>query len=88
MYIDVPEYDGEHFRLLWEDGYFIQSSVENDAIVIKANAQGLISLARHMLELSQESVPSDCHFHLDMYNALEDNSTELIIIKSEESSAE
>ncbi len=82
MYIDVPQYNKDGFKFMWEDGYIIQCSIEGGSTIIKANSQGLISLARHMLELSQETVPPNQHFHLDMYNSLEDNSTELIIVKS------
>lgn len=83
MYIDVPKYGEDGFKFVWDDGYIIQCSIKDGSTIIKANTQGLISLARHMLELSQETVPPNHHFHLDMYNSLEDDSTELIIIKSE-----
>ncbi len=81
MYIDVPKYDENGFKFVWNEGYFIQCSIKDETTIIKANAEGLISLARHLLELSQENVPLKNHFHLDKYNSLEDDSTELIIIK-------
>ncbi len=65
-------------------GYFIRCSIQDDSVIIEANAEGLKSLARHLLELSQESVPEYCHIHLDAYNALEADSTELIIVKKTE----
>lgn len=53
-------------------------------VCIEANKEGLISLARHILELAQEDVPEFEHIHLDEYNSLEDNSAELTIVKRKE----
>ncbi|WP_420330042.1 Imm32 family immunity protein [Parachlamydia acanthamoebae] len=38
-------------------------------------------MANHLLNLAQEKVPTNCHFHLDENNSLEKGSTELIIQK-------
>lgn len=63
----------------WEDGFSIKVSAENSCAVISANREGLISLANHLLTLSQE--PAGGHIHLDSSNSLEDGSAELIIEK-------
>ena len=81
MNIDVPKYTGNGFEFVWDTGYSIRCLIKDESAIIEANAEGLRSLARHLLELSQESVPEYCHFHLDVYNALEDDSSELIIVK-------
>lgn len=81
MDIFVPKYDGESFSFVWEENFSIKCSVDNNSIIIEANKGGLISLARHLLELAQENVPEFEHFHLDEYNSLDDNSAELIIVK-------
>ena len=81
MNIFVPEYDGEKFLFVWEDNFSIKCSIDNKSIVIEADKGGLISLARHLLELSQDTVPEYTHIHLDEYNSLEDNSSELIVVK-------
>lgn len=78
--IDVPEYDNG-LRLKWEDNFSIECSADENAVCIKANREGLISLARHLLELAQDDVPIYTHIHLDEFNSLDDNSTELIITK-------
>ncbi len=62
----------------WIDGFEIAVAVENDAVVISANKEGLLSLANHMKTLAEQD--SD-HFHLDEHNALEDGSMELIVVK-------
>ena len=81
MDIFVPKYDGVRFSFVWEENFSIKCSVDNNSIKIEANKGGLISLARHLLELAQENVPEFEHIHLDEYNSLDDNSAELIIVK-------
>lgn len=64
----------------WEDGFTIATRIENDAIVITANAAGLRSLANHFMALAEEE-STNSHFHLDEYNSLENHSVELIVEK-------
>ena len=68
-----------HVRFTWEDGSEIRTGVENDAIVISGNREGLLSLANHLKVLAEE-VPGS-HIHLDEDNSLERGSVELIIEK-------
>ncbi|HEX2909509.1 MAG TPA: hypothetical protein VH186_01780 [Chloroflexia bacterium] len=78
--LDVPEYSLETgISLDWEEGFTIKSRIENSSIVIEANREGLISLARHLLTLAQIEIPSNSHIHLDEYNSLENESCEIII---------
>ena len=83
--INVPEYKGEGFNFEWEDNFKIVTHIdfEQKTIGIGANSAGLISLARHLLELAQSSVPAGYHFHLDDYGGLEKGSYELVIGKIE-----
>ncbi|MDO4532418.1 MAG: hypothetical protein Q4C36_01720 [Coriobacteriia bacterium] len=67
--------------LTWEGGFAIRVRHERDAVVVSANREGLVSLARHLQTLADE--PSKSHFHLDEHNSLEDGSCELIIEKVE-----
>ena len=69
-------------ELHWEDGFEITVRIENGAAVVSANAAGLRSLAGHLNALAQ--APSGSHLHLDAYNALEDGSDELILVRAEE----
>ena len=64
----------------WEDGFALSVRCEGDAVVISANREGLVSLARHLQALADE--PLRAHFHLDQYNSLEDGSCELIFEKA------
>lgn len=80
--IDIPEYDNNKgFQYKWVDGFEIESSYDNGVINITANKEGLISLANHLLNLAQDSIPNGYHLHFDKYNSLDENSNELIIQK-------
>ena len=81
MNIHVPNYDEKGFSFVWEEGFSIKCSIDDIGVRIEANKEGLISLARHLLELAQENVPPFAHIHLDEYNSLDDGSTELVIVK-------
>ncbi len=78
--LEIPEYSPETgFKHSWEDGFEILVENHDGQIVIKSNREGLISLAKQMLALSEENVPTGTHIHLDEFNSLEEGSTELVI---------
>ena len=80
--IAVPDYEEQvHLRFEWDEGFEIILERNADGVAIKANAPGLISLARHMLMLAQLDVPAGSHLHLTEGCELEDGSGELIIDK-------
>lgn len=80
--INIQEYSNKTgIRLEWEDNFEIQSAIEKSSIVIRANKEGLISLSRHLLTLSQSSVPIGRHIHFDDLNSLEEGSIEIIFEK-------
>ena len=64
----------------WVDGFEITVRIDNGTAVISANREGLISLANHLKSLAEE--PSGSHIHLDVYNSLEEGSSELILEKA------
>ena len=62
----------------WTDGSRISVRIRgNREVVISANREGLLSLARQLQALA-EGVPGD-HIHYDEYNSLEERSAELVI---------
>ena len=63
----------------WVEGFEINVRIENDAVVISANKEGLLSLANHLKSLAEE--PPGNHIHLDAYNSPEDGSPEMILEK-------
>ena len=81
--IELEDYSKEEgIKLKWENGFNIRVEREGDEVLILANKAGLISLANHLLTLSQDEVLEGTHIHLDEYNSLEENSLDIIIEKS------
>lgn len=77
-----PKYSSsDGLRLDWVNGFEIKSNVSEDGMVIKANKEGLLSLANHLANLAQSDVPIGTHIHLDSLNSLEDGSDNIIIEK-------
>ena len=67
--------------IAWEDGYTIKvSKNDENSVLISANREGLLSLARQLMALADEGTGS--HIHYDEYNSLEDGSVEMIIEKT------
>lgn len=80
--IEIPPFTKEKgIDYKWENNFVIEASIVNGTIVIKANREGLTSLANHLLNLAQENVPPGHHLHFDEFNSLEESSAELIIEK-------
>ena len=61
----------------WIDGFEIRTAVKSNNIVISANREGLLSLAKHLTALA-DGEPGD-HVHYDEFDSLEEGSTEIII---------
>ena len=79
--VEIMKYNANNgLELCWEENYVIEVKKEDDVIII-ANNEGLISLAKHLLTLAQEEVPYGVHIHFDQYNSLESESVDLIIEK-------
>ena len=68
-------------EMKWEDGFSIAVKIEKSTVTITANKEGLLSLANHLTALAQDNA-TGAHFHLDEHNSLEENSTELIVEKT------
>jgi hypothetical protein len=80
--VDVPSYKKtKGIEYNWEEGFEIETYIVNGVIKIIANKQGLLSLANHFLNLSQDEIPVGHDMHFDDSNSLENKSAELIIIK-------
>jgi hypothetical protein len=63
--VEIPAYDAvTGLSFVWDDGFEISVDTTSAEVVIAANPAGLISLARHLLTLAQESVPDGSHVHL------------------------
>ncbi len=78
--VSIPDYEPKARKMTfaWEDGHSIKAQIQGERVRIVANQAGLMSLANHLLALSQESVPAGYDFHLDDSNGLDDGSCELV----------
>ncbi|MBR4748595.1 MAG: hypothetical protein IK083_03365 [Abditibacteriota bacterium] len=63
----------------WIDGFEIRTEAAGGAVSIRANREGLLSLAGIFAALAEE--PDGSHIHLDAFNSLEEGSAELIVEK-------
>lgn len=80
--ITVPEYDSsEGLKISWVDYHQIEVQVDGEVIEIRANAEGLLTLATQFLTLAQESVPTGRHIHLNDESGLSSGSRDLDIYK-------
>ena len=80
--IEITQYDANKgIQFNWEKNFVIEVEKEDNEIIVSANSEGLISLARHLLTLAQNEVPIGTHIHLDEYNSLEEGSIDLIFEK-------
>ena len=82
MDLELGTYSREEgLRLVWRPGYVLRASASGDAILISGNAEGLRSLAQHLLTLAEEHVPAGVHAHMDPDYELEDDSRPMIVEK-------
>ena len=61
----------------WVDGFEIKAVAKKDEIIISANREGLLSLAKQLRMLA-DGISGD-HIHYDAENSLEEGSAEMII---------
>ena len=64
----------------WEDGFEIAVSIDSGKAVISGNKEGLLSLAKQLAALAEDSPGS--HIHYDEDNSLDTGSDELIVEKT------
>ena len=61
----------------WMDGFEIRVRIDDGAVIISSNKEGLQSLASQLNALADGAVGD--HIHYDEYNSLEEGSVELVI---------
>ena len=80
--IDLPDYEPGHgLRLRWDAGAEIAATLDEE-FVIRANPEGLRSLAYHLLALAQPGVPAGTHVHLDEWSGLVEGSAGIVVERS------
>lgn len=68
-------------KIEWVDGFEIRVSIASGGAVISANKEGLLSLAKQLTALAEETPGS--HIHYDENNSLEEGSAELIFVRKD-----
>ena len=68
-------------KLDWIRGYVIKVEMDKDSVIIKANTEGLLSLADHFKKIA--GMHEGFHLYLDQTNSLENQSIGLTIVKIE-----
>lgn len=68
-------------KIEWVDGFEILVSIASGGAVISANKEGLLSLAKQLTALAEETPGS--HIHYDENNSLEEGSAELIFVRKD-----
>ncbi len=71
--------DGVAQTFTWEEGARIEVRNLGSTVVVEANAEGLRTLAGHLLTLAREGVPDGSHLHLEDGNGLVEGSAELVL---------
>lgn len=80
--VDIPNYDGNGLDVIWENGSNYAISVEENSVVVSANKSGLISLAKQMLYLAHNDLPTGSHIHYDsFFTHINNEDFELVIEK-------
>ena len=82
--LDIPDYDGDSIDVVWEDGsnYFIM--VNDNNVVLSANNNALVSIAKQMLYFAYNNLPQGSHIHYDsFFTKMNIEKYELIIEKRE-----
>jgi hypothetical protein len=75
-----PDWSPESgLRIEWEPQAEIGVAVQEGEVVLRANRDGLVTLARLLLSLTQDGLFDGYHVHLDSDGALDEGSAPLII---------
>jgi hypothetical protein len=81
--LNVPEHQKNRgIKYNWQNGFNIKIEIEDNTVLIKANREGLMSLANHLVTLAQQDIPLGYHAHFDDINSLEEGSCQLIVEKT------
>ena len=86
--LEIPDYDGRATDVIWKQDAAVRVDIFGRGVVITANSDGLISLAKQMMYLAEETVPSGCHVHYDDLFLSGGSASSLIIDKMADGSPE
>lgn len=78
--LSIPDYDGNAIDVIWDQNASYTIKLDERSVLLTANKQGLVSLAKQMLYMAYNDLPCGSHVHFDSFfiNNL-DSMYELII---------
>ncbi len=80
--VELPDYDGNWLDVIWEAGSKYAIDLQGNSIVLFANKNALISLAKQMLYMAYNDLPIGSHVHLDsFFTNINNDDIELVIEK-------
>lgn len=65
--LDIPDYDGNAIDIVWENKSDYKVEINEREVVIAANDEALVSLAKQMLYLAYNNIPAGSHVHYDSF---------------------
>ena len=81
--LSIPNYDGNAIDVIWEKSAHYSIQTYENQVVLSANKDGLISIAKQMLYMAYNNLPYGSHVHLDSFFTKSENIEENLIIELE-----
>lgn len=63
LVIEIPEYDNESLDIFWEEKSKFSLSIDENTIILSANKNGMISIAKQLLYFAENNLPEGSHVH-------------------------
>lgn len=65
IHLQIPDFDGNAIDIIAEKGATVSVEVHENEVVIAANKEGFLSLAKQMLYMAVNPIPFGGHAHFD-----------------------
>ena len=62
---EIPEYDDEGLEVFWDENAKLKAQFLNGEVLLSANKQALLALAKQFVYLAVNDVPDGSHIHYD-----------------------
>lgn len=80
--LDIPYYDGNGLDVVWETGSKYVIKIADNNVIILANKNALVSIAKQMLYMAYNDLPKGSHVHYDsFFTKMNEEEYELVIEK-------
>ena len=80
--LDIPDYDENSIDVIWETGSKYTINIADNNVVISANKNALVSIAKQMIYMAYSNLPKGSHIHYDsFFTKMNEEEYELVIEK-------